>query len=146
MLSTSGLTTLPKWRHETCLCQSFTICRKQLGNTPETHLAKQAGLDLDNGIAVNAFGKTSDPSIWAVGDCASYPTPEGRQRLECVSNAIDMAELVAGNIMGPEKNTHPLRGFGQSNMTLLCRSLVVTVAIPMLWRDAKGMPDRFGTT
>lgn len=71
-----------------------------IGVAPETALAQAAGLALDNGIAVDAQGRTSDPAIWAAGDCASFPTPEGRLRLESVGNAIDMAEAVAANMLG----------------------------------------------
>lgn len=71
-----------------------------IGVTPETALAEAAGLAIDNGIAVDAQGRTSDPAIWAAGDCASFPTPDGRLRLESVGNAIDMAEAVAANMLG----------------------------------------------
>ncbi len=71
-----------------------------IGVDPETALAADAGLAVQNGIAVDAFGQTSDPTIWAAGDCASLPGPDGRIRLESVGNAIDMAEAVAANIMG----------------------------------------------
>lgn len=73
-----------------------------IGVLPATDLAAAAGLALDNGIAVDAFGRTSDPAIWAAGDCASFPTPSGRLRLESVGNAIDMAEAVAANILEAE--------------------------------------------
>lgn len=71
-----------------------------IGVTPASVLADAAGLTIDNGIAVDAQGRTSDPSVWAVGDCASFPHNGGRIRLESVGNAIDMGELVARNIMG----------------------------------------------
>ncbi|MCB1334799.1 MAG: FAD-dependent oxidoreductase [Roseivivax sp.] len=71
-----------------------------VGITPATALAEAAGLVIDNGIAVDAQGRTSDPSIWAAGDCASFPAGDGRMRLESVGNAIDMGELVADNILG----------------------------------------------
>lgn len=74
-----------------------------IGITPETRLAEQAGLALENGIAVSAEGQTSDPHIWAVGDCAAFSHGAGRLRLESVPNAIDMAECVAENIMGAGK-------------------------------------------
>jgi 3-phenylpropionate/trans-cinnamate dioxygenase ferredoxin reductase subunit len=71
-----------------------------VGILPDTRLAGAAGLTVDNGVAVDAQGRTSDPAIWAVGDCASFPHDGARLRLESVPNAIDMAECVAGNIMG----------------------------------------------
>jgi len=74
-----------------------------IGVLPETALAEAAGLTTLNGIAVDEFGRTSDPSIWAAGDCASFPAPgdpASRLRLESVGNAIDMAETVAANMLG----------------------------------------------
>jgi 3-phenylpropionate/trans-cinnamate dioxygenase ferredoxin reductase subunit len=71
-----------------------------IGIAPETALAETAGLALENGIATDAQGRTSDPRIWAAGDCASFAVPGGRLRLESVGNAIDMAEAVAANILG----------------------------------------------
>ncbi|MEL6573553.1 MAG: FAD-dependent oxidoreductase [Pseudomonadota bacterium] len=71
-----------------------------VGISPATTLAETAGLAIDNGIATNVYGQTSDPAIWAAGDCASAPL-NGRQiRIESVGNAIDQAEVVARNIMG----------------------------------------------
>lgn len=71
-----------------------------VGITPNTALAEAAGLALDNGIATDETGRTSDPCIWAAGDCASFPWKGGRIRLESVGNAIDQAEAVAANILG----------------------------------------------
>jgi 3-phenylpropionate/trans-cinnamate dioxygenase ferredoxin reductase subunit len=78
-----------------------------VGIEPATTLASEAGLELDNGIKTDAHGRTSDPSIWAVGDCASLPYRGGRVRLESVPNAHDMAECVAENILGAEKEYVP---------------------------------------
>jgi len=75
-----------------------------VGITPASALADAAGLELDNGIKTNAKGQTSDPHIWAAGDCASFPFKGGRIRLESVGNAIDQAELVARNIMGADED------------------------------------------
>jgi len=71
-----------------------------VGVTPDTGLAQAAGLAIDNGIATDALGRSSDPAIWAAGDCASFPHGDGRLRLESVGNAIDMAEAVAANMLG----------------------------------------------
>ncbi|WP_171209210.1 MULTISPECIES: NAD(P)/FAD-dependent oxidoreductase [unclassified Ruegeria] len=75
-----------------------------VGIVPSTALAEMAGLELDNGIKTDAHGRTSDPSIWAAGDCASFPHREGRIRLESVPNAIDQAEIVAQNMLGAAKD------------------------------------------
>ena len=71
-----------------------------VGITPNAQLAEAAGLVIDNGIATDETGRTSDPAIWSAGDCASFPWQGGRIRLESVGNAIDQAEAVAANILG----------------------------------------------
>ncbi|MFK7835173.1 MAG: NAD(P)/FAD-dependent oxidoreductase [Sulfitobacter sp.] len=74
-----------------------------VGIRPGSDLAEAAGLTLDNGIKVDAQGRSSVPHIWAAGDCASFPYRDTRIRLESVPNAIDQAEVVAENIMGAGK-------------------------------------------
>ncbi len=71
-----------------------------IGIAPATDLAQAAGLVIENGIKTDAQGRTSDPAIWAAGDCASFPYRGVRLRLESVQNAIDQAETVAQNILG----------------------------------------------
>lgn len=71
-----------------------------IGILPDTRQADAMGLTLNNGIACDAMCRTSDPAIWAAGDCASFPIGDAQLRLESVGNAIDMAEAVAANIMG----------------------------------------------
>jgi 3-phenylpropionate/trans-cinnamate dioxygenase ferredoxin reductase subunit len=74
-----------------------------IGISPAIELAEAAGLTVENGIAVDAQGRTSDPAIWAAGDCASFPYRGARIRLESVQNAIDQAEAVARNILGADE-------------------------------------------
>ena len=74
-----------------------------VGVTPAATLAEMAGVALDNGIATDAFGRTSVDRIWAAGDCASFPYRGGRIRLESVPNAIEQAEIIALNILGESK-------------------------------------------
>lgn len=44
-----------------------------VGLRPNTDLARNAGLEVDRGIKVDQTGRTSDPDIFAIGDCAQYP-------------------------------------------------------------------------
>ena len=83
------------------------FCIVGVGILPATELAEAAGLTIDNGIATDAQGRTSDPNIWAAGDCASFPQNGSQMRLESVGNAIDMGELVADNIMGAARDYTP---------------------------------------
>ena len=74
-----------------------------VGIRPGTALGEAAGIEIENGIKVDAQGRASAPGVWAAGDCASFPYKGGRIRLESVPNAIDQAECVAENIMGAGK-------------------------------------------
>lgn len=49
------------------------IVLSAVGLRPNVKLAQEAGLDIGLGIKVNEFGQTSDPDIYAIGDCAEYP-------------------------------------------------------------------------
>lgn len=71
-----------------------------VGITPADALASGAGLTIDNGIATDEAAQTSDPHIFAAGDCASCLFEDQRIRIESVGNAIDMAEVAAQNMMG----------------------------------------------
>jgi 3-phenylpropionate/trans-cinnamate dioxygenase ferredoxin reductase subunit len=75
-----------------------------VGILPNVELAKNAGLEIDNGIVVNEHCVTSDPDIYAVGDCTSHPNAiYGRRiRLESVHNALEQAKTAADNICGVE--------------------------------------------
>ncbi|MER8968462.1 FAD-dependent oxidoreductase [Mesorhizobium sp. M0808] len=75
-----------------------------IGVTPQAGLAEEAGLEIENGIRTDGQGRTSDPSIWSAGECASFPYDGRRIRLESVGNAIDHAELVAGNMLGASES------------------------------------------
>ncbi len=81
------------------------------GIRPDTALAEKAGIACDNGIAVDEFGQTSAPNVWAAGDCASFPYKGGRLRLESVQNAIDQAEAVARNMLGAREAYVPYPWF-----------------------------------
>ena len=74
-----------------------------IGAAPETRLAEAAGLAIENGIAVDAALRTSDPDIFAAGDCCSFPHPlfgDTRIRLEAWRNAQDQGMHVAQNLLG----------------------------------------------
>lgn len=74
-----------------------------IGVHPNVELAASCGLEVENGIKVDEYSRTSDPAILAAGDCASFPWRGARIRLESVGNAIDQAEAAAMTIVGKER-------------------------------------------
>jgi 3-phenylpropionate/trans-cinnamate dioxygenase ferredoxin reductase subunit len=92
-----------------------------IGAVPVTGLATEAGLSVDNGIAVDATLRTGDPDIFAAGDCCSFPLAiySGRRvRLEAWRNAQEQGALAARNMLGA--------GEAQS-------------AVPWFWSDQYGL-------
>lgn len=75
-----------------------------VGIKVNTELAQKAGLDIENGIKVNEMAQTSDPNIYAVGDCTFHYNPHYKTnvRLESVQNAVDQAKTAAKAICGVE--------------------------------------------
>jgi 3-phenylpropionate/trans-cinnamate dioxygenase ferredoxin reductase subunit len=82
-----------------------------VGIIPNTALAQAAGIAVENGITTDIHGRTSDPHVWAAGDCATLVFKGQRIRLESVGNAIDQAEVAAVNIMGTPMQYHPAPWF-----------------------------------
>lgn len=92
-----------------------------VGAVPVTALAESAGLTLDNGIAVDALLRTSDPDIFAAGDCCSFPLAVygGRRvRLEAWRNAQEQGALAARNMLGANE---------------------AHAAVPWFWSDQYGL-------
>ena len=72
-----------------------------VGVIPNDELVRDVGLTTANGIAVDAYLRTSDHNIYAIGDCAEHDNPYAgdRVRLESVQNAVDQGKCVAANII-----------------------------------------------
>lgn len=93
-----------------------------VGARPETDLAGQTGLAVADGILVDGTLRTSDPRVFAVGDCARFPGPgpdTGTVRLESVQNAVDQARHVARQIATGDVSEYR--------------------ALPWFWSDQKGL-------
>jgi len=73
-----------------------------IGVEPADALARDAGLACENGILVDEHCRTSDPHIWAAGDCTRHPNPHfgARVRLESVDNAFEQGTSAALNMLG----------------------------------------------
>lgn len=84
-----------------------------IGVIPNTELAADAGLEINNGVVVDEFAQTADPDIVAVGDCTHHPNDllGYRLRLESVPNAMEQAKAAAASICGQAKPYHALPWF-----------------------------------
>lgn len=75
-----------------------------LGIEPNTALAEECGLEVDNGVVVNEFFQTRDADIYAVGDIANYPDQvQGRTRVEHEDHARMSAKIAARNMVGQKQ-------------------------------------------
>ena len=76
-----------------------------IGIEPVTDLARAAGIDCDNGIAVDSGCRTSAPDVFAAGDCTSHPNAffGRRVRLESVPNAMEQGRVAAATMLGEDR-------------------------------------------
>lgn len=75
-----------------------------VGVAPDVELAQSAGLDIDNGVLVDASLRTSDPDIYAVGDIANqdHPLLGQRVRVEHWANALKQPKTAAAALLGQD--------------------------------------------
>ena len=72
-----------------------------VGAVANMQLAADAGLACENGIVVDEYCRTSDPAIYAAGDCTYHPSLrfDMRVRLESVDNAFEQAKAASLNML-----------------------------------------------
>ena len=92
-----------------------------VGILPNTELAEAAGLQVDNGIVVNGQAQTSDPDIYAAGDCTLHHNPiyDRWVRLESVQNATDQSRVIAGAACGKEVGYNSVPWFWSDQYDLM---------------------------
>ncbi|MCG8441653.1 MAG: FAD-dependent oxidoreductase, partial [Caulobacterales bacterium] len=73
-----------------------------VGATPNDELAQACGLTCADGIVTDEAGRTSDPHVFAIGDCACAWSPiyDRSIRLQSVQAALDGAKAAAAAIRG----------------------------------------------
>jgi 3-phenylpropionate/trans-cinnamate dioxygenase ferredoxin reductase subunit len=81
------------------------------GAVPDDTLAKAAGLSCQDGIVVDDHGRTSDPAIFAAGDCTRFPGPHGPVRLENWRHAQEHGAAVGRNAAGGHVAYNPVPSF-----------------------------------
>jgi 3-phenylpropionate/trans-cinnamate dioxygenase ferredoxin reductase subunit len=76
-----------------------------VGIVPCDELARGCGIECDDGIIVDRDARTSDPFVFAAGDCTRRPLVHYARtgRLESVHNAIEQGKLVAAAILGRDR-------------------------------------------
>jgi len=102
-------------------CIEADVAVVGIGVVPATKLAEDAGLAIENGIAVDATLATSDPDIFAAGDCCSFPLDlyDGRRiRLESWRNAIEQGRLAAANMLGANERNSSVPWFWSDQFDL----------------------------
>ena len=84
-----------------------------LGIEPNADLAKGAGLQVDNGIVVDEFLRTTKPDVFAAGDVANFHNPAlgHRLRVEHEDNANTMGQTAGRNMAGRAEPYHHLPFF-----------------------------------
>lgn len=89
------------------VCRDGTVCEGDIavvgiGVVPNAEIAAAASLKVDNGLWVDAFGRTDDPNIWAAGDVTNHMNPllGRRLRLETWQNAQNQGVAAARNSLG----------------------------------------------
>jgi NADPH-dependent 2,4-dienoyl-CoA reductase/sulfur reductase-like enzyme len=75
-----------------------------IGASPNTDLAKSAGLDVDNGVLVDQHLRTSAPDVLAAGDVANafHPVLDRHIRVEHWDNAIKQGKAAALSMLGED--------------------------------------------
>ena len=116
-----------------------------IGAEAETALAQQAGLACDNGVVVDAFMRTSDAAILAVGDCTRFPDPAGAGalRLESVQNANDQARTALATLQGQPQAYRALPWFWSDQGSLKLQMAGLMPADGVRHRRPGPTPDKF---
>ena len=76
-----------------------------VGVTPNAGLAETAGLEMENGVVVDEWLRSSHPDVFAAGDVANayHPRLERHLRVEHWDNAIEQGITAARNMVGAEQ-------------------------------------------
>ena len=117
-----------------------------VGAVPNQELAEAAGVACDNGIVVDLSARTSDPDIFAIGDCTRRPMPlyDGRMhRLESVPNALEQAKQAAAAITGraPPPGETPWFWSDQYDLKLQIAGLPFDATQVLIRGDPHALPE-----
>lgn len=115
------------------------------GVVPNDHLASAAGVYCNDGVVVDAVGRTSHPWVWAAGDVANQPHPYAarRERIEHWDVALRHGTAVGASMAGSETRNDELPYFWSDQYELTLQSYGrATAGDQVVVRDG-ATPDRF---
>jgi len=100
------------------------------GAMPDDALAKSTGLAVQDGILVDDRGRTSDPAIFAAGDCTRFTGPNGPVRLENWRHAQEHGGAAGRNAAGGDAAYNPVPSFWSEQYDLYIQGMGWPVAQP----------------
>lgn len=113
-----------------------------VGAVPNQELAATMGLECGDGIFVDGQARTSDPSIFAIGDCSRRPVALYGQhlRLESVGNALEQSKQAAAAICGQKQPTPEVPWFWSDQYGIKLQIAGLNVAAS--YRVLRGSTDK----
>ena len=100
------------------------------GAVADDRLAKAAGLAAQDGIIVDDHGRTSDPAIFAAGDCTRFPGPHGPVRLENWRHAQEHGAVAGRNAAGGDVGYNVAPSFWSEQYDMYIQGVGWPVAQP----------------
>jgi 3-phenylpropionate/trans-cinnamate dioxygenase ferredoxin reductase subunit len=100
------------------------------GAVPDEALAQSAGLAVQDGILVDDRGRTSEPDIFAAGDCTRFTGPNGPVRLENWRHAQEHGAIVGRNAAGGDAAYNTVPSFWSEQYDLYIQGMGWPVAQP----------------
>jgi 3-phenylpropionate/trans-cinnamate dioxygenase ferredoxin reductase component len=100
------------------------------GAVADDRLAKAAGLATQDGIIVDDHGRTSDPAIFAAGDCTRFPGPHGPVRLENWRHAQEHGAVAGRNAAGGDVGYNVAPSFWSEQYDMYIQGVGWPVAQP----------------
>ena len=101
-----------------------------IGAAADDRLAQAAGLAAQDGVIVDDHGRTSDPAIFAAGDCTRFPGPHGPVRLENWRHAQEHGAIAGRNAAGGDVAYNVAPSFWSEQYDLYIQGMGWPIAQP----------------
>jgi 3-phenylpropionate/trans-cinnamate dioxygenase ferredoxin reductase component len=112
-----------------------------IGAAPDEALPRTAGLEYDDGVITDEYGRTSNPDIFAIGDVARRPVAghHGLRRLESIPAATEHAKHAVAAILGQEPDEHEVPWFWSDQFDLKLKIAGLTTPdVTVVTRETPG--------